>query len=545
MGGSTSAPRPLAIPSADSPHSSLASGPLDGPLLELMPALSVSASASSSEESFLTGRTPSSLSRPSPGPPAGRRVVSAPWGHLASPPRSSPLSRSVGPDGEELPPWRRVPMRDETPFGSPASPPGHGGAFDPGRLAERQRRRRSSASFSSFTSGAVATGSLVGSFEESLLSGRMSAAQSAPLPFVASIGVLGSEDAPKRLKCPKHLHVPFGAVFYREPGGEATLSCPYVGVVNLDAHYHSLLVIPTSLKSDPASPPKLPRFPGFEVPQRGQIQLVLKNSLDTAFKPFLIPYDITGLDRAGHGGRTFLRQKSYAVADEPGDGGGGVGKGKLRFAVHLQFCSPPAPAPRKGKEAKSQPEPRFYLHRAIRVVFASRGLDLSDKLRVVHEGPGEARHGHHGADVERFAAYSGPGPEWDLARKKAKERFKLEQAPPAPHTLAPPPLPPYPPHTHSLSYPVLPASSASIPAIAPPLDLVAPSPFTPSPLVRSASPAPPFPPVPEPLTFERVPSPHRPVVLGRKLSAQSALSASRPSSAAGRSGSGERERIGR
>lgn len=526
----------MAIPSADSP--TLGSAPLDGPLLELMPALSVSASASSSEESFFLSGRGAVPTRPSPGPPAGRRVVSAPRAYLASPPRGSPLSRSVGPDGEDLPPWRKVPLRDETPFGSPASPagPSSSGAYDPGRLAQRQRRRRSSASFSSLTSGALPSGSFVGSFEDCLLSGRMSTAQSAPLPFVASIGVLGNSEAPKRLRCPKHLHVPFGAVFWREPGGEASLSCPYVGAVNLDAHYHSLLVLsPPSTNLEVGGAVKLPRFPGYEVPSRGQIQLVLKNSLDTAFKPFLIPYDLEGLDHGGQGGRTFLRQKSYAVEQDDH-------AGKLRFAVHLQFCSPPAAPGRKSKPSSAH-EPRFYLHRAVRVVFASRGLDLSDKLRVVHEGPAAVQQqARLDADVDRFAAYDGPGAEWDLARRQAKARLACAEVPLA---LAQPPLSPSPPHTQSSAYPVPPpSSSATIPAAPPPLHLVAPSPFTPSPLVRPPSPAPLFlpPPAPEPLTFDRLPSPHRPPALGRKLSAQSGLSASRPSS---RAGSGERERIGR
>ena len=529
----------MPIPSADSPTlSTLGSAPLDGPLLELMPALSVSASASSSEESFFLSGRGAVPTRPSPGPPAGRRVVSAPRAYLASPPRGSPLSRSVGPDGEDLPPWRKVPLRDETPFGSPASPagPSSSGAYDPGRLSQRQRRRRSSASFSSLTSGALPSGSFVGSFEDCLLSGRMSTAQSAPLPFVASIGVLGNSETPKRLRCPKHLHVPFGAVFWREPGGEASLSCPYVGAVNLDAHYHSLLVLsPPSTNLEVGGAVKLPRFPGYEVPSRGQIQLVLKNSLDTAFKPFLIPYDLEGLDHGGQGGRTFLRQKSYAVEQDDH-------VGKLRFAVHLQFCSPPTAPGRKSKPSSAH-EPRFYLHRAVRVVFASRGLDLSDKLRVVHEGPAAVQQqARLDADVDRFAAYDGPGAEWDLARRQAKARLAFAEVPLA---LAQPPLSPSPPHTQSSAYPVPPpSSSATIPAAPPPLHLVAPSPFTPSPLVRPLSPAPLFlPPAgPEPLTFDRLPSPHRPPTLGRKLSAQSGLSASRPSS---RAGSGERERIGR
>ncbi|GAA6051244.1 hypothetical protein JCM3770_005889 [Rhodotorula araucariae] len=532
---STVLPLPRALPARGPTATSVECGPVDGPLLELMPAFSVSESVSSSEGIPLESVRPDPFSRPSTGPP-GRRMASGASIFVASPPRSSPLSRSVGPDGEELLPWRRF-QTAASPFGSPASPPAPGGPSDPTRLAERQKRRRSSTSLSSFSALPATSRSFCGSFEDSLLSGRMSTPQSSPLPFVASIGVLGSADTPRRLRCPKHLHVSFGAVFYREPSGE-TMSCPYVGVVDLDAHYHALLV-PTPADIDGAPDPlKLPRFPGYQVPVRGQVQLVLKNSLDTPFKPFLIPYDLTGLERGGHGGRTFLRQKSYTVEDD------GV-KGKLRFAVHLQFCSPPTPHMRKDRTAAEAQEPRYYLYRAIRVVFASRGLDLTDKLRVVHEGPGESLHGAHGGDIERFGAYAGPGLEWDLARKKAKERLKLSHAldiAPAPTPLLPPPLN----DTQSPLYPTTPASaSAAIPAVsAPAFHLAVPSPFTPSPLVRSASPAR-FPPSPEPLTFERVPSPRRPAALDRTLSTQSGLSASRPASAAGRSGSGERERIGR
>ncbi|KAF9913285.1 hypothetical protein EC991_000047 [Linnemannia zychae] len=60
-------------------------------------------------------------------------------------------------------------------------------------------------------------GSLVGSYEESILSGRMSTLPSKPLIFTAQIGVLANsdyKDCPPKLRCPKHVQLEFPAVFY-------------------------------------------------------------------------------------------------------------------------------------------------------------------------------------------------------------------------------------------------------------------------------------------------------------------------------------------
>ncbi|KAF8943169.1 hypothetical protein BGZ47_005715 [Haplosporangium gracile] len=60
-------------------------------------------------------------------------------------------------------------------------------------------------------------GSLVGSYEESILSGRMSTLPSKPLIFTAQIGVLANQDykdCPPKLRCPKHVQIEFPAVFY-------------------------------------------------------------------------------------------------------------------------------------------------------------------------------------------------------------------------------------------------------------------------------------------------------------------------------------------
>lgn len=457
---------PIAIPSSPSPFSpssssyqqlhtsfdssaSFISQAIDGPLQDLLPAFSHTAVSSGSSEgdgAFVGSPSPRlGFGKPGDGQTAfSRRVVSAPITYSTSP--RSPLAGSSSPDPSSSSPRRRSaqfpPPGSPTP--SPQAPTPYSNTLHP--FPTPTRRRRSSVSLSSSTSSAPPFGSLVGSFEQSLLSGRLSALPSLPLPFVASIGVLGGKDAPTRLRCPPHLTIPFGAFYYTN--GEGTKSsAPYVGTVELDAHYLSLLRPSTPTPTEPPSPlptsspnppPVPPRFPGYRVPRIGQVQLVIKNPHSTAIKLFLIPYDLTGLERGGKGGKTFLRQKSYTVEASAGEDS----KGRLRYAVHLQFCCPPmvsgksagGAAAAAGARSKPPTEIKYYLHGNLRIVFASRGLDSTEKLRFVAEGP-EGVHsaravGGVGAppkEEERFAPYGGPGLEWVIAKRKAKERERMRE----------------------------------------------------------------------------------------------------------------------
>ncbi len=131
-------------------------------------------------------------------------------------------------------------------------------------------------------------GSLVGSYEESILSGRMSTLPSHPVLFECEIGVVGLGRSSG--KCPPHMIVPFSAYFYEMEGHES----PYVGTVD---------------------------FETYRVPSRGQLQFVISNAERTALKVFLVPYDYRDMPV---GSRTFIRQKSYEGS-------------KLCFALHLQF----------------------------------------------------------------------------------------------------------------------------------------------------------------------------------------------------------------
>jgi len=379
----------------------------------------------------------------------------------------------------------------------------------------------------------------------------MSALPSKPLPFTCSIGVLGSRDAPKKLQCPHHLHVDFGAVFYSSKEDRKT--SPYVGTVDLEGHFVSLLDASSAKPHENTK--KLPRYPGYQVPVRGQVQIVLKNSNQTAFKPFLVPYDLEGLNRNGSGGRTFLRQKSYLVDREDA-------KGTLRFAIHLTFCSPPV---KKG--LLKEKEPKYYLYQTIRLVFASQAFDPAEKVRVVLEGPAEFVHGtkrvldrEEDPDERRkwresqYGEYRGPGEEWETARRELRtelsRRERGGEAAGGAETITSNVTTPYtidsdiPATASTISFANLPILSPSTVSPSFPVTTTTRLPLHPHPLSISttfSSPiSPVFPslhPAPAPLSFDRVPSPissdlTRGLSRDRRQSGVSGLSLSRPSSPA-------------
>ncbi|GAA5952200.1 hypothetical protein JCM8115_003532 [Rhodotorula mucilaginosa] len=421
MTGTSTQTEPIRIPDSQSGEAfSLSSGTsflspsiaLDGPLHHLLPSLSLDENTRGETDSRHAEE--GALAEVA----KQRRRLSGLSAYLSSPPRSSPLSRSVLEDDSDdsdgfasgASRWRAR-RRLSYSFGSPPGPAEMAPA-DP--WVSRSHRRQSSITSASFKSGSLTTSSpFIGSFEDSLLQGRMSTPPSASFDFVASIGVLGSSDLPMHRRCPPHLHVGFSAVFYASPGDPR--SSPYVGTIDLYQHYLRLLDPPGVAAELPMPSAKLPRFPGYPVPERGQVQIVLKDSNETAFRPFLVPYDLTGLDRQGAGGRTFVRQKSYSVEQLDR-------KGRLRFAVHLQFCSPPER--KRSRRSEAVRTPRYYLYHTIRVVFASRGSEPSDEWRIVRETPDSGATAINVDGSARFSPYPGPPDEWTMARKKAKERLK-------------------------------------------------------------------------------------------------------------------------
>lgn len=269
------------------------------------------------------------------------------------------------------------------------------------------RSRRSS--FASDVSPIQA--SMVGSYEESILRGRMSTTPSKPLNFTAQIGALGRGDC--KPKYPAHVSVDFPAVYYSwnmSNGGSITDEpSPYVGHIDLEHKLNGPVsrdrprkrrelqteesdLNESSVKSRAAkrmenrrrrsqSPPhSLQSFGGcYRIPQQGQLQILIKNPYKTVVKLFLIPYDLEGMQP---GTKTFVRQRSCSTGPiiekpltsrsfsdsitETKQKASNV-KPVLRYLIQFNICCP----------AKD----RFYLYKSIHVVFANRVPDDKEKLQ--------------------------------------------------------------------------------------------------------------------------------------------------------------------
>lgn len=273
--------------------------------------------------------------------------------------------------------------------------------------------------------------SLVGSYEESILRGRMSTTPSKPFDFLAQIGVLGlGANCKSSLRCPAHVTLPFPAVFYsyassNTPGHGDDGPSPYVGQIDLEnglsnpdevrrrrnsrqrsgsaprrprpadgdgdvdmAGNLDMMTLDarevakhqrrrrhnanTNSSSSTTNTLKAPPGGSYRIPEKGQLQIIIKNHNKTAVKLFLIPYDLEGMEP---GTKTFIRQRSYSsgpiiagttdAADEQKYDS--QDKPVLRYLVHLHIC-----CPARG---------RYYLYRSIRVVFANRVPDGKEKLR--------------------------------------------------------------------------------------------------------------------------------------------------------------------
>lgn len=137
------------------------------------------------------------------------------------------------------------PYQAHQPQRSPSATSAHNFEMSPSLYATSspQTPSRSRSRRPSFTLDAspLQHASMVGSYEESILRGRMSTTPSKPLDFLAQIGVLGlGAKCKPSLRCPAHVTLPFSAVFY----SYATTSygrtkaedgpSPYVGMVDLE-----------------------------------------------------------------------------------------------------------------------------------------------------------------------------------------------------------------------------------------------------------------------------------------------------------------------
>ncbi|KAJ2993439.1 hypothetical protein HDV02_002418 [Globomyces sp. JEL0801] len=202
-------------------------------------------------------------------------------------------------------------------------------------------------------------GPLVGSYEESILNGRLSTSPSKPITFYADIGVLATGKCKPGLKCPPHLYIPFPAYFYSLTG--EILSTPYVGLIDIDS------VTPPATDEKQG---KKNAYPGYRLPLKGQIQIMIKNPDLAAIKVFLVPYDFRDMPVKT---KTFIRQKSYAIPSPKGQQLGNGGMGRLRYAIHINF--------------HMTPKRQLMLSSNLRVVFSARALETDEKLETVYQGP--------------------------------------------------------------------------------------------------------------------------------------------------------------
>ncbi|KAH6868554.1 hypothetical protein BKA58DRAFT_387136 [Alternaria rosae] len=318
---------------------------------------------------------------------------------------------------------------------------------------------------------------MVGSYEESILRGRMSTTPSRPLDFVAKIGVLGKGQCKSSLKCPPHVTVPFPAVFYSYNTGNGRISdnepSPYVGHIDLENTLSApdesseagkrkrrhVVPVPEqddldfklnlgeeengqSVKGDlrrkekkkrRSTSPKAPPGGCYRIPPQGQLQIVLKNPNKTAVKLFLVPYDISDMEP---GQKTFIRQRSYSagpIIDMPASSRKNLGTDRpeaalsnsddpndrpiLRYLIHLHIC-----CPSKG---------RHYLYKSIRVVFANRVPDGKEKLRNEIQQP-EPRYSTYkptrdAASIQK-AQLAGAQPATDKAFRRRSAGWPLSQS---------------------------------------------------------------------------------------------------------------------
>ncbi|KAI0406869.1 hypothetical protein F4802DRAFT_79698 [Xylaria palmicola] len=295
--------------------------------------------------------------------------------------------------------------------------------------------------------------SMVGSYEESILRGRMSTTPSRPLDFLAQIGVLGLGKCKSNLRCPPHVTLPFPAVFYSYAGSSHGRSkeddgpSPYVGQIDLenglpnqnddarhrkkqqsraverrsvepdvtDATYTNATISiegarPAQKTRRASGSPRAPPGGSYRIPEKGQIQIIIKNPNKTAVKLFLVPYDLVGMEP---GTKTFVRQRSYSngpiIDNMPNiKGDSSADRPILRYLVHLHICSPS-----RG---------RFYLYKSIRVVFANRVPDGKEKLHNEITLPEPRFTPYKAIRVMHPPSSSGTGPGASLAADVAFRR---------------------------------------------------------------------------------------------------------------------------